>query len=278
MEDKKNESFDQLKQFLRERKGKPMTFWSGETLLAKMPTLVSDFDPDKIDCAAYTLSDGPEVYVTPDHDIPKNSSHTKMLLNEHQPFTIPAGQFAFILAKEFVEVPDDAIAFISMKAAIKFKGLINVSGFHVDPGYKGRLIFAAFNAGPSPIHLEQGMPLFLTWYASLDRHTIKKKTAPGHEKIPPAIINGIPGEVYSFRMMSDKLKDIETKTVTKVHSLEKLVIRLLTIFGVFATIAVGTAVIQVREIFFTDATPQKQTQLRAAPGTQSQPKDSDTAQ
>ena len=30
------------------------------------------------------------------------------------------------------------------------------------------LIFAIFNAGPSPVHLQRGLPLFLIWYAALD--------------------------------------------------------------------------------------------------------------
>jgi hypothetical protein len=41
------------------------------------------------------------------------------------------------------------MAFISMRTAFKFKGLVNISGFHVDPGYKGKLIFAVFNASPT---------------------------------------------------------------------------------------------------------------------------------
>ena len=58
------------------------------------------------------------------------------------------GQFAFLLTDEIVEVPDSAMALISIKAKIKWRGLINVSGFHVDPGFKGRLIFSVYNAGP----------------------------------------------------------------------------------------------------------------------------------
>ena len=50
---------------------------------------------------------------------------------------IPPGQFAFLLTAETVTMPDNAIAFISIKARLKFNGLINISGFHVDPGYRG---------------------------------------------------------------------------------------------------------------------------------------------
>ena len=41
-------------------------------------------------------------------------------------------------------------------------------GFHVDPGYEGRLVFAVFNAGSVPIVVKQEEPTFLLWYVSLD--------------------------------------------------------------------------------------------------------------
>jgi dCTP deaminase len=66
-----------------------------------------------------------------------------------------------------VTVPAAAIALISIRARTKFKGLVNVSGFHVDPGYRGQLTFAVFNAGPVPIHIRRGQPIFLIWYARL---------------------------------------------------------------------------------------------------------------
>jgi hypothetical protein len=40
-------------------------FWSGETLTERLPSLIEPFAPDRVDCAAYTLTVGPEVYVSP---------------------------------------------------------------------------------------------------------------------------------------------------------------------------------------------------------------------
>ena len=48
-------------------------------------------------------------------------------------------------------------------------GLVNVSGFHVDPGYKGRLKFAVYNAGGSDIKLTRGDAIFLIWFSELDK-------------------------------------------------------------------------------------------------------------
>jgi dCTP deaminase len=43
-----------------------MAFWSGEKLAAELPALIDPYDPTRIDCAAYTLALGPEVFVTTD--------------------------------------------------------------------------------------------------------------------------------------------------------------------------------------------------------------------
>jgi dCTP deaminase len=69
--------------------------------------------------------------------------------------------------------------------------LVNVSGFHVDPGYHGQLTFAVFNAGPVPIHLKRGQPIFLIWYASLDRETAVKKDGVVHLGIDAELITAV---------------------------------------------------------------------------------------
>src|SRR5262245_26127654 len=139
-----------------------MSFWSGEKLVEELPRLIDPYDEKQIDCAAYTLRIGDEVYISPS-DSAEASSSTRKKLDDSESFVIPPGQFAFLLTHERVRVPNTAVGFISMKARIKFRGLVNVSGFHVDPGYDGRLVFSVFNAGPSPVHLAQGDNCFLIW-------------------------------------------------------------------------------------------------------------------
>ena len=165
-----------------------MAFWSGEKLEEELPKLIEPFDPKAIDCAAYTLHVGDEIYVSPDREVSDPTRHTKQRLSDGAGFTIPPGQFAFLSTREVVTVPAKALAFMSIKARLKFSGLINISGFHVDPGYSGKLLFSVLNAGPKPLHLTQGQPLFLVWYADLDQATEKKKTDPGFTGIDPALI------------------------------------------------------------------------------------------
>ncbi len=185
-----------------------MSFWSGEKLRDRLPSLIDKFVEGNIDCAAYTLTMGRELYVTAPQTA-KPELRTRQHLTERQSFYIPAGQFAFLLSEEIVQVPDDALGFISIKARTKWKGLVNVSGFHVDPGFKGKLVFSVFNAGPGPIHLSQGQPLFLIWYADLDRKSQKIKNAEPQLSIHTDLINGLAGEVHSLAGLDERIRSIE---------------------------------------------------------------------
>ncbi len=216
-----------------------MPFWSSQTLELRLSTLITPADPAAIDCNAITLHMGREFYATPSPELPAPSSHTKNTLAEGQPFTIPAGQFAFLLTEESVRVPADAMAFISMKARTKFRGLVNVSGFHVDPGWNAPLIFAVFNAGPSTVHLQRGMPLFLIWYADLDESSKRRKTVPGPTTIPPDLINNITGEVNSFSSLEKRITDETTKLSDRIHGVEKDHVRIRVFAGIAIAILVG---------------------------------------
>lgn len=196
-------------------------FWSGETLRERLASLIEPFSRDRIDCAAYTLAVGPEVYVSPNEDAVDPTTVTVRKLAQGEAFTIPPGQFAYLLTEERVFVPADAVAFISVRTKIKFRGLVNVSGFHVDPGYRGQLTFAVFNAGPVPIHLKRGQLIFLIWYASLDRESALKKDSPAREGIDTEVISAIAGELQSFAGLSKKIKEVDKALSDRVHSIER---------------------------------------------------------
>ena len=120
--------------------------------------------------------------------------------------TIPPGQFAFLLTEEVITIPPEVMGFISIKATFKLRGLVNVSGFHVDPGWSGRLIFTVFNAGPSTIHLERNLPMFLLWIADLDDASAKQKSGKGANGIPPGIIGNITGVVDSIYALEKRVE------------------------------------------------------------------------
>lgn len=187
-----------------------MPFWSGDTIEARLSGLITPFDVDDIDCAAYTLHIGGEVYVSPSEAESKPHETTVRKLQNTDAFTIPPGQFAFLLTEEEVSIPKNILALISMKSSVKFRGLVNISGFHVDPGYSGKLVFSVFNAGPQTIHLKRGDDCFLIWFADLDLESKKHfKSSQGFDSIKTNIVSGISGRLISLEGLNSRLEKIE---------------------------------------------------------------------
>lgn len=225
-----------------------MAFWSSQRVERELKRLVGHEDRDLVDCNAITMRVGGEIYITPGLEQAAPNSHTKQLLSPGAPIAIPPGQFAFLLTEEVVTIPPEAMGFISIKATFKLKGLVNVSGFHVDPGWSGPLIFAVFNAGPAAVHLQRGMELFLLWIAQLDEASEKRKGKPGPAGIPPAMINNITGVVDSIyaleKRMKDEFRDLrerEQKLRGELTELKTRQSRILTYFAIAAVI--GSAVV-----------------------------------
>src|SRR5690242_16414540 len=102
-----------------------MSFWSGEKLLQNSNVIIP-FVENRVDCNAYTLRMGNSYYRTADRET--QSEQKKTFLSDGDAFLIPPGQFAYLLSKEEIAVPNNAMAFISMRTSVKFQGLINVSG------------------------------------------------------------------------------------------------------------------------------------------------------
>lgn len=245
----------------------PAMFWSGETLGERLKTLIEPFSPTRLDCAAYTLAIGPEVYVSPNDQSADPTTVTVRQLGDAEAFTIPPGQFAFLLTEEVISVPADALAFISIRAKTKFRGLVNVSGFHVDPGFRGQLTFAVFNAGPVPIHLKRGQPIFLIWYASLDQKTAFKKDGPVHNGIDPDLVTGIAGELQSFAGLSKKIKDVDKGLGDRIHALEKEQTYYRVIAAIALALVIGLTVNWFKDNVSFKSTPTAQ----GAPGHLSKP-------
>lgn len=185
-------------------------FLSGDLLATCGSSWIQPFDPGRVDCAAYSLRMGDEAYVSPDGQ--KDRRPALLQLRHEEVVEIPAGQFAFLLTREFIMIPHDLIAFINMKNSLKSSGLVNVSGFHVDPGYVGRLVFAVFNAGPKKITVRQNDEAFLIWFARLEGATAKHaRQKPGFMKIESELMARVPEESASFNSLTARVEQMETK-------------------------------------------------------------------
>jgi dCTP deaminase len=211
-----------------------MSFWSGEKLAELLPSgLIVPYDVKNLDCASYRLCVGGEAFVTSDKfgtSAPGDPLITILGDSPNHTLRIRPGQFAFLLTEEKVTVPDDAIALISMRAKYKFQGLINVSGFHVDPGWSGKLLFSVYNAGANEVIISKGEALFLIVYSGLDRKSKEtyKGSSQGQKAIKPDLIKDMTGQVFSPLMLQRKVEDLSdsakalkavTYTVTTVVTL-----------------------------------------------------------
>jgi len=194
-----------------------LAFWSGELLASELPHLIHPFKKENLDCASYRLSAGEQAFVTT-AELESQSSDVSIIKklglgSDDGAIRICPGQFAFLLTEEDVTVPDDALAMISIRAGYKFKGLINVSGFHVDPGWVGKLIFSVYNAGPKVIIIRRGEPLFLIVYADLDRLSkeVYKGSAKYQKEIGTNLVENLTSVVFNPQALKNRVDEINEK-------------------------------------------------------------------
>ncbi|WP_129792141.1 deoxycytidine triphosphate deaminase [Sphingosinicella sp. CPCC 101087] len=195
-------------------------FWGSEKLARELPKFIPGYDAKRLDGAAYRLSVGEEVYVSPTGQPGDLRNKAKTQLTAGAGFTVPPGQFGFILTEEEIEVPAEALALISIRASYKFAGLVNVSGFHVDPGFKGKLLFSVFNAGPNAVHLSRNEECFLIWYADL-AEAGPAQTKFGYANIPSHLTGPLAAGIQSFAGLESKISETEKKFTDRVTALER---------------------------------------------------------
>lgn len=218
-----------------------MTFWSGEKLVANQ-SVVTGFSKDHVDANAYNLHMGNCYFRTADES---GKEQKKTTLSPGESFIIPAGQFAFLLSQETINVPSDVMAFISMRTGIKFQGLINVSGFHVDPGYSGKLIYAVYNASPSPVQICEGDAIFKIWFADLDRKSEQRYLFDGvaQNDISNALMRGMSKEIFSLQSLAEKMRDLENSVNAKLAEQKPTIDNLTFIWRTITLGVVGTLLI-----------------------------------
>jgi len=184
-----------------------VAFWNSDTLRKRLPELITDYDEKNVVTGSYELGLGSEAYVT--------GQKRKLQLGEKDHVVIPPGQFALLITEERVRIPADAIGFISIKSKFKIWGLINVSGFHVDPGFEGKIIFSVYNAGVQEIVISRKKRVFLLWLSSMDqRGELYKGPRLGQESIPDEDMMKIRGEIPSPVVLQRKIERLQNRVIT----------------------------------------------------------------
>jgi dCTP deaminase len=195
-----------------------MAFWSSQTLRARLPAekIVAPYEEGRVVHSAYEMGIGGEAFVT-------SNPSDKTQVPAGAKIIIPPGQFGLLVTRETVHIAANAIAFISIRAGIKFQGLVNVSGFHVDPGYRGQLKFAVYNAGSRTIVLDQDQRVFMIWFADLDCPDDKpypERTLPANV-ITADDVARIQGQVASPAELKKQLNDLKLELEKKFHATEQ---------------------------------------------------------
>ena len=194
-------------------------FWSSETMRSRfvVERLVTPFHPSNIENCAYALTMGPQALITGADDIRKDIDYGESI-------RIPPGHFAQLLTEEAIRIPPDALGLISMKSKVKSLGLVNVSGFHVDPGFEGRLRFSVYNAGPSPVVISRGTPTFLIWFAALDVPTQNLYDGQGgRDAFTDRDTMDMQGDVFTPHVLADRIVTFERGIEDRVGALERTI-------------------------------------------------------
>jgi dCTP deaminase len=193
--------------------------------LQKDHKVVLPFLEKRVKNGAYELSLGAEVFLTDS----KTGKVERLDQTNNRQVDINPGQFALLLTEEKVNIPKNKIAFISIKAGEKLKGLINVSGFHVDPGFNDHLLFSVYNAGPSTIVLNCGEPYFPIWFADL-KTELKDNEAYNQDNEHYGKLSHITpkykeflkrGELTSPKALFDKIKEIDRALSDRIIKAEE---------------------------------------------------------
>jgi dCTP deaminase len=172
-----------------------------------LPIFVDDIEYICFRAANYDLRLGEDVYVTTEK-IPSKLN----IMGKDGVVSIEPGEFGILMTYEYIFVPPDLMGFISIRLSHKQKGLVNISGFHVDPGFYGRLMFAVFNAGPNDVPLRYKEPVFMIMFNQLTKDGLKCEESrwSGMENIPVDTLSGLRGTSISVRNLDERIRRLET--------------------------------------------------------------------
>ena len=158
----------------------------------------------QIQQASYDLRLGSASYVV-GADVP-----VKLSSDKQEYLVIAPGQFALLTTHEILNMPKDLLGFITLKNTFKMQGLINVSGFHVDPTFKGRLVFAVNNIGPSDIRLRHCAPTFTIFFSKVEGDIGEPRPAL-KEDLPLNYIQLLGGSSLTLSKVQKDLEDLKFK-------------------------------------------------------------------
>jgi len=168
----------------------------------ELPILFNSIDIKGFQSANYDLRLGNEFFVS-------REKYPKRLTEIDPYIVIEPGDFAILTTHEYIYVPIDLLGLISLRNRYKKSGLINISGFHVDPGYCGKLMFSVYNAGPEKVLLKYKEPVFMIMYDKLEEPALKGYEKEGFENITVDLVSGLIGHSVSPVRLKARIDSLE---------------------------------------------------------------------
>ncbi len=178
----------------------------------KLPIFIHNFDVNLLGPANYDLRLGEDAYVT-------TGKLPRKLSSVNDTVAIEPGEFGILTTYESIYVPHDLMGLISLRVRYKTQGLVNISGFHVDPGFEGKIIFSVYNAGPRNVVLRYKDPIFMIMYEKLESpvkegYEVKGTFSKGPlENIPSDIVTTLSGPSVSVISLDKKIKRLEIQVI-----------------------------------------------------------------
>jgi len=169
--------------------------------------LIHDLDPECLQGANYDLRLGEDFYVTTNRMPEKLTG-----VGSKKALVIEPGEFGLLMTHEYLCMPSNLMAFISIRMRYKCRGLVNISGFHVDPNWCGKLLFAVYNAGPNDVVLRYKERVFMIMFEEVSEEVPRERPESiyhGQENIPIETILGLRGTSVSVRNLDERVRRLE---------------------------------------------------------------------
>jgi dCTP deaminase len=182
-------------------------FLSQREIIDHFPSFIEGGRLENVKEVCYDLCVGDEVYRS-EEKLPESLSDSNPCVILHP------GQFALIKTLEIVKVPKENVGLISIRKEYKFQGLVNVSGFHVDPSFEGPLIFAVQNVGPNDIRLRFRDPVFMIMWAMLNKAYSPGESArsrKGYAHIPVQLMAQLGGGNITLSQLKAQVDKLNTE-------------------------------------------------------------------
>jgi dCTP deaminase len=188
-----------------------MTFLGHDRILSMLeadPALFKEGTGDRgcIQQASYDLRLGEDAYLV-GADAP-----IRLTLDRMEHLTIAPGQFALLMSHEILDLPADLIGFITLRNRFKLQGLVNISGFHVDPTFQGRLVFAVNNVGPNDIRLRYRERTFTIAFARVEGD-VGKSREPFGNRLPLEYVQSLGGSSITLTRLQKDIDELRTRVL-----------------------------------------------------------------